>query len=323
MSARLRSPCAALAVALLALGCGPGESASSNEGSGGSSGSSGSTTSGGAGSGVAPDECADYAIASAPGACNGSAALCDRRVDEVVFATTHNAMSSVDDGWIAPNQTHPVVTQLRAGVRGLMLDTHANADGLPSLCHGSCGFGQKPLSEGLREIATFLRCNPREVITIIFEAYITPAETDAAFKESGLIDFVRAQPLGQAWPKLGELIDKDERLIALTDDPAGEPAYYHHVWDYAWDTPYAAATPDELKCEVGRGDAKNALFIFNHFLTKPTADQKLAEQVNHNPFFINRTQSCATMTGDLPNFVTVDFYDIGDLFDVVTTLNDK
>ena len=72
---------------------------------------------------------------------------------------------------------------------------------------------------------------------------------------------------------------------------------------------------------MGRGDPANALFIFNHFLTAPTADVTLAEQVNHDPFFIDRAQACSAQMGDLPNFVTVDFYTTGDLFEVVKTLN--
>jgi hypothetical protein len=43
--------------------------------------------------------------------------------------------------------------------------------------------------------------------------------------------------------------------------------------------------------------------------------------VNHNPLFIDRAEQCRTESGRLPNFVTVDFYDIGDLFDVVDSLN--
>ena len=35
-------------------------------------------------------------------ACNGAALLCDRRVDEVTFAATHNSMSSEADGWLMP-----------------------------------------------------------------------------------------------------------------------------------------------------------------------------------------------------------------------------
>lgn len=288
----------------------------------GGSGGTGATGGGGAG-GSGGDICSEYALPTPPpqGACNGYTELCPRRLDEVVFATTHNAMSNQEDNWIAPNQPLPIRRQLQDGVRGLMLDTHKDADGVPSLCHGSCAFGKKPLTDGLAEIAAFLTCNPREVVVLIFEAYVTPEETAAAFEESGLVQFVRVQPAGEAWPTLAELIDKNERLIALTDDPAGTPPYYHHVWDYAWDNPYSAQTPDDLKCEVGRGDPKNPLFIFNHFLTNPTADITLADQINHNPFFVDRAQACAAQMNDLPNFVTVDFYTTGDLFDVVSTLN--
>src|SRR4051794_40129237 len=42
------------------------------------------------------------------GPCNGAVALCDRRYDQVVYVTAHNAMSNADDGWYRPNQQHGV-----------------------------------------------------------------------------------------------------------------------------------------------------------------------------------------------------------------------
>jgi hypothetical protein len=71
------------------------------------------------------------------GKCNGSAALCDRRFDEVVYPTTHNAMAATDLGFLAANQTHDIARQLEDGVRGLMLDTH-DYQGAPQLCHEFC-----------------------------------------------------------------------------------------------------------------------------------------------------------------------------------------
>ncbi len=57
--------------------------------------------------------------------CNGSAALCDRRVDEVVFAATHNSMSNVDmRNWMFPQQNGSIKRQLQAGIRGLLIDVH-------------------------------------------------------------------------------------------------------------------------------------------------------------------------------------------------------
>jgi hypothetical protein len=60
-----------------------------------------------------------------PMECNGSALLCDRRVDEVVFAATHNSMSNVEmQGWMFPQQNGSIKRQLQSGIRGLLIDVH-------------------------------------------------------------------------------------------------------------------------------------------------------------------------------------------------------
>jgi hypothetical protein len=60
-----------------------------------------------------------------PMECNGSVLLCDRRVDEVVFAATHNSMSNVEmQGWMFPQQNGSIRHQLHAGIRGLLIDVH-------------------------------------------------------------------------------------------------------------------------------------------------------------------------------------------------------
>ena len=61
--------------------------------------------------------------------CNGSAALCDRPLDAVVFAGAHNAMSAADTpGWMFPNQEVGMAGQLRHGIRALLVDVH---NGIP------------------------------------------------------------------------------------------------------------------------------------------------------------------------------------------------
>jgi hypothetical protein len=255
-----------------------------------------------------------------PEACNGSAALCDRAFDAVSFPTTHNSMSNADDHWAAPNQEHGITRQLEDGVRGLMLDTHDD-EGVASLCHAACGLGSEPLARGLGEIKSFLDCHPREIVTIIFESYISAAATEKAFEDSGLVDYVRTQAKGAPWPTLRELIDANERVVVFTDSEPGVPAWYMDEWQYTWQNPYAAESAADFSCDVDRGSIDNPIFIMNHFLTKPLAMPELAEQVNHNPLFLDRARQCQKETGKLPNFVTVDFYGIGDLFDVVKSLN--
>ncbi len=57
--------------------------------------------------------------------CNGYAQLCSRRVDQVAFAGTHNAMSAADSpGWLIPNQAHGIARQLDDGLRAFKISTH-------------------------------------------------------------------------------------------------------------------------------------------------------------------------------------------------------
>ena len=56
--------------------------------------------------------------------CNGHAALCDRPLDEVVLAATHNSMSVPLPGWFSAEQERPIGGQLEDGIHGLLLDTH-------------------------------------------------------------------------------------------------------------------------------------------------------------------------------------------------------
>jgi hypothetical protein len=257
-----------------------------------------------------------------PDTCNGRVELCERRYDQVAYATTHNAMSNFDEGWMYPNQTHGIGWQLEDGVRGLMLDAWPY-DGKLYLCHFACELGKIELDDGLREIREFLDRKRGEVVTIIFESYITAAEMETAFQESGLDRYVRVQPVGTAWPTLRELIDANQRLVVFTDVEGGARPWYHDVWAFAWETHYSFKTPEELSCAPNRGNTANSLFIFNHFLTDTLGGApELAEMINHDPLLAERVAQCQTESGGrLPNFVTLDYYEIGDLFSVVNDLN--
>jgi hypothetical protein len=66
------------------------------------------------------------AVATAPGPvveCNGSVALCDRRLDDVTLAGAHNAMGSADNPqWLFPNQDVSIPRLLEHGIRALLID---------------------------------------------------------------------------------------------------------------------------------------------------------------------------------------------------------
>ena len=68
-------------------------------------------------------------------------------------------------------------------------------DGPPGafLCHIHSAFGAQPLEEGLAEVTAFLDANPHEVVTLIIQDDIPPAETAAAFDAADLTRYAHPQ----------------------------------------------------------------------------------------------------------------------------------
>lgn len=59
------------------------------------------------------------------GSCNGSRALCERRLDDVVFPATHNSYAASEEpGWFFTNQRYGIERQLRDGIRAFLIDVH-------------------------------------------------------------------------------------------------------------------------------------------------------------------------------------------------------
>ena len=253
--------------------------------------------------------------------CNGHTELCGRRYNEVVYAATHNSMSNIDEGWNFPNQEHGIARQLDDGIRALYLDIHYFEDQV-YLCHAQCDLGKESLLSGLGKIKTFMDANPNEVITIVFESYVDAADAAAVFTQAGLDAYAHAQPEDAAWPTLGDMIRSGKRLVVFhSRSDADEPPWYMYEWDYTWSSPYHFESADEFNCGFDRGSADNAVFEVPHFITNPLPNRFRAEEVNTNPVFIDRMRDCIAQSGRLPNIVSVDYYSLGNIFDVVDALN--
>jgi hypothetical protein len=198
--------------------------------------------------------------------CNGHAALCDRRFDEVVYPTTHNAHSATEYGYTPfnANQLSGLEKQLADGVRGLLMDVYDNG-GAHDFCHGPCALGNTPHVDGLNVIKSFLEANPREVVTIIYEDHLAVDQIAADYASSGLEAFTYTHPAGTAWPTLRELIEANTRLVVTLESGRAPPGWAHHVWDEAWDTPYGPTSRDGFSCDLNRGARENALFLLNHW----------------------------------------------------------
>ena len=255
--------------------------------------------------------------------CNGSIDLCSKQYNEVAYLTTHNAFNSDEDGLSFPNQTYNIASQLNDGVRGLMIDVY-DYFGTPTAYHSTFLLGTILLSDIFNDIKTFLDNNSNEIVTIILECYVTANDIEDEINQSGLSNYLYTH--NSTWPTLQSMIDNDNRLVIFSDvdDASSSQSWYHYVWDYAVETHYSVGNINDFTCDFNRGDPLNDLFIFNHFVTDATLGYGLyneSNDVNANPFFINRALNCQTQTNKFPNFVTVDYYELGDGLAVVDQLN--
>lgn len=255
-----------------------------------------------------------------PSECNGHAELCSRRYNEVAFPATHNAMSNFEENWAAANQNLGLKRQLQDGIRAMLIDTH-EWNGDLYLCHSACPLGNRLLVDALKEIRMFLDEHPYEVLTLIIQDAISPAQTEEAFKAAGLSDMMYVHEKGTPWPTLYDLIVSGKRIVAGAEFSGPPPAWYHHFWDIAWDTPYAFAKPEDFNCALNRGTKGNDLFLVNHWLSDPLSTPDRAKVANEYSLLSSRVKQCQAEGGQLPNFVAVDFYDIGSVFQVVDEVN--
>lgn len=257
--------------------------------------------------------------------CNGSSTLCGKRYDQVAYVTTHNAFNAEEDGFNLPNHTYGITRQLNDGVRGLMIDVY-DENGVATVYHSVSILGTTPLESNLTEIKDFLDANPNEVVTIIFECYADFVLVEEAFINTDLLPYVHEQESDDPWPTLQEMIDADKRLVVLSDRddaPAGED-WYHYVWEYAVETPFSNNSNSDFTCEFNRGNPDNGLFILNHFATDPNLGigrTDLSELANEFDFFYNRADECWNTLGKFPNFLTIDFHELGDVFEVADSVN--
>ena len=257
--------------------------------------------------------------------CNGSNLLCNKSYNEVAYLTTHNAFNSTEDGFNLPNQNLNITSQLNAGVRGLMLDVY-DVNGTPTVYHGISSLGSKPLLSILEEIQDFLEANDKEIVTIILESYTSANAIENVLYLAGLSNYLYTQDSSASlWPTLQTMINDNTRLVVFSDidDAVSGQEWYHYVWDYAVETNYSANSINDFNCDFNRGDSLNDLFILNHFITTifGVGDQNEAATINSNPFFIDRANQCMQVKGKFPNFVTIDFFELGDGLEVVSELN--
>ena len=109
--------------------------------------------------------------------------------------------------------------------------------------------------------------------------------------------------------------------LVMAEVEGPPPSWYHHAWDYTEETPYSFKDPTEFSCQPNRGDTGKPFFLLNHWIERVSPSRVDAVHINDYEFLLDRAQQCAEERGQIPNFVSVNFYLIGEVVDVADELN--
>ncbi|WP_028058096.1 PI-PLC domain-containing protein [Candidatus Solirubrobacter pratensis] len=197
------------------------------------------------------------------------------------------------------------------------------------LCHTFCELGATPLADALKDIHDFLATHPSDVVVVINQDYVTPADYVKAVGDAGLVPYAFSGD--PATTTLGQMIDSGRRLMLLAENHAGAAPWYRLAYaSLTEETPYTFKSARLLtdradlpaSCKANRGPAKAPLFLINHWVsTDPIPRPSDAAKVNAYAPLLARAQECERLRHHLPNLLAVNFYKRGDLFRVVDTLN--
>jgi hypothetical protein len=166
--------------------------------------------------------------------CNGLDSICDLRVDEILYATVHNAMATFEDGFLfGPNHQYKLEGALEAGYRGLNLDI-CNCGGEHIFCHGICTLGPRTVDDVMLGVNQFLDDNPTEVVVFIYQVNSNVDQEvnlqgfyDKMTLVDGFVDkiYVHDGP-NSTWPTLGELTDPNVNKVRTMLDLSGSENFF-------------------------------------------------------------------------------------------------
>jgi len=199
------------------------------------------------------------------------------------------------------------------------------------LCHTFCELGGTTLSSVLDDIHDFLVSHPDDVLVVINQDYVTPADFVKAVDDADLGGLVYGGPITETEPTLRQMIDADHRVVFLAENHAGGAPWYRLAYDKTTEeTPYTfrrvalLTDPADLpaSCKPNRGPASAPLFLVNHWIsTDPLPKPSDAAKVNAFKPLLARLRECRRIRHHLPNLVAINFYRTGDVFKVVDALN--
>ncbi|MEE2758632.1 MAG: hypothetical protein VYA86_01485 [Candidatus Thermoplasmatota archaeon] len=269
--------------------------------------------------------------------CNGSSHNCEKSYIDVTYPETHNAHSTLDDGfnYLAANHRENISLQWDAGFRAFMMDVHHSRYSQDlvntSFCHGSYDTGIHPCVHGshdavelLSQLHEKMNQSQNDVVTLLLEVYVPYGHVEYILEMSGLLEHAHVQNLNEEWPTIREMVDNRKNLVVFIEGAFdSEYPFLHSFTEHGWTTNYADRTPEGMNCDVLRGDSEQPVWHLNNWLALESGltDFQRAPIVNAYDFLLNRSLDCWETHGSRPTFIAVDWWTEGEAVNVTLTLN--
>ncbi|TDL29179.1 PLC-like phosphodiesterase [Rickenella mellea] len=275
--------------------------------------------------------------------CNGRAELCNRSYGNITFIGAHDSFAESEDPFaLARDQDVDITTQLNDGVRLLQAQSHMN-NGVLHFCHTNCIlFDGGTVLDYLKTVKSWLDAHPTEVLTLLFtnpEGVSIPGVWAPAFDLSGVAAMAYIppnMPMKQSdWPTLGELLGNGTRVVVFMDAGAdgadGSVPFILPEFQMIWETPYGF-TDATFPCSVNRTsgplDTTDHMYMINHSLnvdiifSLTVSDPIEASVTNSVDSILANAYGCTQFAnGRAPNFILLDWVDVGQAYQAADILN--
>ncbi|KAI9681909.1 MAG: hypothetical protein M1822_006986 [Bathelium mastoideum] len=297
------------------------------------------------------------AIANQTKACNNSPSLCSRSYNNITHLGAHDSPFVRDQttGFsTSGNQYYNSTVQLSAGVRLLTAQIHPfTASGGQTewhLCHTSCDLlDVGKLSDWLSEIKTWMDQNPNEVVTVlIVNDGASNSDLDAQFQTANIVSYAYAPATSATvpaqWPTLDSFISSGKRLLTFIayQEPSNSTStpYLMNEFTYIFENPFDVTQANNFSCTANRPSAVNGatdkalsgfmMPLMNHFLdtqqifdieTPNAQAAPITNGMNGTGNLLGAATSCAAEYQKPPNFILVDFFNVGPAISTVDKLN--
>ncbi|KAM6499914.1 PLC-like phosphodiesterase, TIM beta/alpha-barrel-containing domain containing protein [Amanita muscaria] len=248
--------------------------------------------------------------------CNGHSELCSRSYGNVTFIGAHDSFAYSRD------------PALNNGVRLLQAQSH-----MFFLYDGGTVLNY------LKKVKRFMDQNPNEVLTLLFtnpEGRSVLNVWKPIFDQAGLTSMMYVPPhvpmKYNEWPTLGEMIDSGKRVVVFLDSSAdtSKVDFILPEFPMIWETPFGVTDPS-FPCSVNRIEGPLAttdhMYMINHSLNKNVlgiviSDAFDAPTTNGVTSILNNANGCVPLGGGRnPNFLLLDFVDLGNAFRAADVLN--